>query len=192
MNTSSSTFCRGLVVLALCVLAGCGVQLQSSAHTTPAEDVPYDLLSPTTSTLRSADQDAETSVCLHLGESLIVLNRSIAGELPLDSPLALLQAAPTEGESRLGVRSALEPDDVAAVTIEGSEATVELAREFSFLAADQQLLAVAQMTCTLTDQPEVESVRFLLDDVVVAVPVTGGQLVERPVGREDYSQLILN
>lgn len=190
--TATRRFHAAVAGVVTCIAAGCGVQLQSTAQTTPAEDVPYGLLSPTTSMLRSADDDVDTSICLPLGESVIVLNRAVAGDPPLDSLVALLQAGPTEGEAKLSVRSAIEPDDVDAVTTDGGQATVRLAAEFSFLAADQQLLAVAQMTCTLTDQPGISEVRFLLDDVVVAVPVAGGQLVDRPVTRDDYRALILN
>lgn len=182
------------LVGAVLVLASCGVPLDDAATPTPVEDVPFDLLSVTTTSVATGTPEGgETTICLSVDGSLFSLGRDRAGDPPLDSLMALATAGPTEGEATLGLRSAVEGEDVIAdVRRVGSGAEVDLGTAFAELPADQQLLAVAQVTCTLTSQPGVDGVRFLIDDEEVEVPVAGGELVARAVTRADYERLVAN
>ena len=176
------------------LVGACGVPEDSEARVVADEDVPYDLLSSTTSTLRAAEaQGDETSICLVIDGSLLSVGRDRSGAAALGTLSQLVLAGPTEGEAQLGLRSALAtPNMVTAVVPLGSMAQVQLGAEFAELAADQQLLAVAQITCTLTTQPGITNVSFSLAGTEIEVPVQDGSLVSRSVQRDDYSTLIAN
>jgi hypothetical protein len=182
----------GATLVAVVLGAACGVPSDEDPTVTPAEEVPYDLLSPTTTALAAGSvQGGETTICLSLDGALLTLGRARDGDPPLRSLDALLAAGPTAGESRVGLRSALDDDDVLdGVSSEDGGAVVRLGDGFTELPADQQLVAVAQATCTLTAQLGVVRVAFELDGDQVDVPVQGGELVSRPVTRADYARLI--
>lgn len=189
-----SLLVAALGVVVLVPLGACGVPADRSATVTDDDAVPYDLLSPTTTSLLAAGPvGSETTLCLEIDGLLLSLGRDREGSQPLPDELALITAGPTEGESSLGVRTALEGDDpVLRADRDGSRVEVELSDDFTELPADQQLLAVAQITCTLTAQPGVLDVVFVLDDRRIEVPVQGGVLVDRPVVRGDYEDLLAN
>jgi hypothetical protein len=189
------TLRRTAVVVGLAVLAGaCGVPADRNASVTDDADVPYDLLSPTTTTLLAGEPvGGETTICLEIDGLLLSLGRDRDGDPPLDDDLALISAGPTEGEASLGVRNVLEGGDpVLEVRRTRDLVEVELSDEFVDLPANQQLLAVAQITCTLTSQPGIARVSFRLDERELEVPLQGGELVGRPVTRTDYADLIAN
>lgn len=170
----------------------CGVPVDSTAVTVDDEVVPYELLSPTTTAQVGTSNGRETTICLVVDGVLLSLGRD-RDDGALDSDLALVTDSPTEGEAALGVRSALDGEDsVLGVERVGPGAVVELGEDFAELPADQQLLAVAQITCTLTAQPGVQEVNFVLDDRELEVPVQGGELVDRPVSRTDYLEFFAN
>lgn len=175
-------------------VTACGVPDDRSATAVPAEDVPYELLDSTTTTLVApSSQGGDTSICLTVDSIVLAVGRSRDGLAELGSLLAIVTAGPTEGEIAIGLRSALSGEEpVAAVRRTSSGAEVELGTDFAELPADQQLLAFAQMTCALTAQQGILGVTFQLDDRQIEVPVQGGSLVSRPVTREDYSNLIAN
>jgi hypothetical protein len=182
----------GVVSVVIAVAVSCGVPSDEDPTVTPADEVPYDLLSPTTTALAAGSvQGGETTICLSLDGRLLTLGRARDGDPPLRTLDALLAAAPTAGESDVGLRSALDDDDVLdGVSREDGGAVVRLGEGFTELPADQQLVAVAQATCTLTAQPGVVRVAFELEGEQVDVPVQGGELVARPVTRADYARLI--
>ena len=67
---------------------------------------------------------------------------------------------------------------------------MDLLPEVSALPADEQLLAVAQIVCTLTGRPGVGQVSFTLQGARLAVPKGDGSLVSSPVARDDYAGLM--
>lgn len=181
-----------LVLLALATGA-CGVAEDSAARVTPADDVPFGLLDETVTTVPATGAEGtETNVCLALDGSLLLVGRARGGETPLESLRELVLAGPTEGEADLGLRTAMGDDTIEDISASGGLATVELTEAFTELPGDQQLLALAQMTCTLTAQNGVSRVRFSLDGEDLEVPVQGGSLVRRPVTRDDYGRFIVN
>jgi hypothetical protein len=182
-----------LMALLFAATAACGVAVDGSARIVPEEEVPFDLLSRTTTTLAAgAEQGQDTSICLALNGSLLAVGRDRGAGLPLDTPTSLALAGPTEGEAELGLRSAVDELSVNDVTVEGDTAVVELAEDFLELPGGEQLLAVAQLTCTLTSQPGTTRVTFLLEGEPVEVPTQTGSIVARPVTRADYGDLIAN
>lgn len=197
----AATRAAGPGALALAVIAAmfataaaCGVPVDSGARVTPPDDVPYDLLDSTTTSLVAADtQGVETSICLALNGSVLSVGRDRTGEPPLDTLEQLVLAGPTTGETQLGLRSALSTADmVTRIVTQGTMVRVELGPDFADLPGDQQLLAVAQMTCTLTTQPNISTVSFTLAGKDIEVPIQDGSIVSRPVTRADYARLIAN
>lgn len=187
---------QALVVSAVALLViGCGVPMDQTATVAPDADVPYDLLSSTTTTTPPSGSPAEgeTTICLAVDGLLLSLGRDRGGDPPLSTLEALVGAGPTEGESSLGLRSVVEGVDlIDGIEQAGNVGEVSLGGRFAELAADQQLLAVAQLTCTLTSQPGIDTVTFQLDGDDVEVPVESGELVDRPVARADFGRLIAN
>jgi len=188
---------RHALVAALALVLGaaaCGVPLDAEPRLTPADDVPYDLLASTTTTLVAAvDQGDETSICLAINSSVLSVGRDRSGQPPLNTLLQLVVAGPTEGEATLGLRSAIPTADmVTTVVSEGGTAQVQLGATFAELPGDQQLLALAQITCTLTTQPEIDRISFTLAGKEIEVPIADGSLVSRPVTRADYRTLLAN
>jgi len=182
---------RVLACAGACLLVvGCGVPTDRAARTVPDEQVPFDLLSDSTTTTAptAAAGTGPTSVCLTLDGALLPVTRRPGGG---DGGLReLVTSPPSEGQTRVGLRSAVDDEVVDAVAAADGTATVDLDDEFGQLPGDEQLLAVAQMTCTLTAQPGIERVRFRLGGEHIDVPVRGGSLVGRAVNREDYEGLI--
>ena len=185
-----------LAALAVAALVGaCGVTEDGSARLTPRDEVPFGLLERTTTTAAVSDPgDAggETNVCLALDGSLLVVGRARDADPPLNSLRATVLAGPTEGEADLGLRTAMGDDTIEDVSADGGLARVQLTDAFAELPGDQQLLALAQMTCTLTLQPGVSRVAYELDGERAEVPVQGGSLVQRPVTRADYQRFLAN
>ncbi len=72
----------------------------------------------------------------------------------------------------------------------GGIARVDLGPAVSALPGGEQLLAVAQIVCTLTGRPGVGQVSFTLEGASLAVPKGDGSLVTSPVARDDYASLV--
>jgi spore germination protein GerM len=79
---------------------------------------------------------------------------------------------------------------VSDVSLEAGVATVDLRPTISALGSDEQLLAVAQVVCTLTGRPGVGPVAFTLDGSPVDIPRGDGSLTNEPVSRDDYAELL--
>jgi spore germination protein GerM len=99
----------------------------------------------------------------------------------------LLLAGPTRSEVAAGLRTALSPQDLAVLTgpDDSGTITVAVSREFTGISGRNQLLAVAQVVWTLTQWPQVDLVRFILDSGFPQLPTDTG-LSDQPVGRADY------
>lgn len=70
-------------------------------------------------------------------------------------------------------------------------AVIELTDELlDDVGREQQLLAVAQLTCAVTLEPGVELVRFSRDGASIEVPRADGSLTSDPVEVEDYVEVL--
>lgn len=186
------------LVLALALVAACGVPTDSSATVADPDDVPFDLLDTGTTTTAAPTAGTPAGPAVRLcfvldGAGVVPVSRA-RDEIPgaADDLVDVLAAVPTEAETQRGLSSALpEPSPAIGVAVQGGVAVVDLDATFSDLSADQQLLAVAQVVCTLTDQPGVGQVRFTLEGERIEVPRGDGALTASPVTRDDYADLIL-
>jgi spore germination protein GerM len=102
--------------------------------------------------------------------------------------LLLLGLTLTAEETTQGFRSAVAPASVTGVVTAGGVATVDLTAMFAEMPANEQVLALAQITYTLTDMPGIGQVVFTLNGAPVQVFGGDGMFVAGPVTRETYAQ----
>ena len=179
----------GLVV-ALTVLAGCGISPDDGPRAQPGDDVPFGLLDPSdgSTTTVAAPTAVPVSICLVRADGQLV---SLPRDLPPGSSLAEVVSAlgdpPTDAERTLGLSTAIRDDAVVnAVRTQGGVANVDLGAGVVEGSAQNQLQAVAQIVCTLTQQPGIGQVRFLVDGVSVEVARGDGSTTADAVSRSDY------
>ena len=182
-----------LVICALVVLgAGCAVPAQDEAQ--PARDgaVPFALLDPQAPPLvppASGPSSEPVALCFVRDGRLVIVSDELAAPVDLRAPLDALALPPPDAGPLL--RTALtEPSIVRDVRLLGGIARVDLLSRVSALPADEQLLAVAQIVCTLTARPGVGQVSFTLEGARLAVPKGDGSLVNSPVARDDYAGMM--
>jgi spore germination protein GerM len=101
-----------------------------------------------------------------------------------------LLAGPTPEERDEGITTALRATDVAGVQVNEGRATVELTGMLDGGARTDQVLAFAQIVCTLTASPAIASVSFTHDRRAVGVPRADGSLSHAPATAADYAALL--
>jgi hypothetical protein len=170
-------------VVAGLALTACGVPTDDGAHTVSDADVPFRLLdTTTTSTTRPAS--TATSLPVRPAEICVVRRRKVVPtirEVRVDAGLGVVVDLMERGPG---------PDAVRRANLSGGVARVELTRRFAERPGREQLLALAQIVCTLTAQPGVGQVKFTLGKQRVEVLRGDGSLTDGPVTREDYANLI--
>jgi hypothetical protein len=189
---------RRLLLVAVLVAAGCGVPQEDVATVTRDEDVPFDLLAPattttstTTTTLPEVPLDRIVEVCFVQGDGVLPVERTLARRRTLDEVVEALRRGPTPEEQTLGLSTALPaPEAVGPISLAGGTVTVTLGEAFTEATAPAQLLAIAQLVCTLTGQPGVGRVQFTLGGLPVQVPLPDGSLAGGSVSRDDYAPLL--
>lgn len=178
------------VLLAVAMAAGvaCGVPEDDGARPIASDDVPFDLLDrrpPETSTT-VPPRSSSVNVFLVRNERLAAVERELPTTGGVRAALAALGRGATDEEAAQGLRSAVAAETVSGVELEGSVAVVDLAASFANLDTTEQLLAIAQVVYTATEQPDITAVRFRLDGRPVEVPTDAASLASRPVTRDDY------
>lgn len=179
---------RALAVLAATglLLAGCGV---------PTEGTPRALDTPaTTATPQPAPTStgAATETLFFLDDGrLVAVSRHVQGLPDAGRLVRDLLAGPTEPEQRAGLSSALLGDGlVTGVRVAGDIATVQLGPALAASGRNDEVLAYAQLTCTLTSLETVTGVLFTQDGNAIAVPRADGSLVAYPLTAADYADLL--
>jgi hypothetical protein len=178
------------VGLLMAALAGCGVPTDGRATRLDPAAVPFDLLAPlevvpTTTTAPAGSQ----VVYLVRSEQIVPVARPDAAQDPAELA-ALVVAGPTSEETAAGLRTAITDDDVLeGIARAGAMITVDLGAQFTELRGLDQLLAVAQLTYTLTEVDGVERVAFRRGGLPVGVPRPDGTVSEGSVTRADFLAL---
>ena len=102
-----------------------------------------------------------------------------------------LLAGPTTAEADAGIRSTIPSGTLLLdVHTTGKTATVDLSSNFAGSGGPDQILAIAQVTDTVTSIPGVDNVVYELAGSPVDVPKANGTLVSGPVGGADYAALL--
>ena len=175
----------------LVAIAGCGVPTQTSP--TRLEDNNVHIVGPVPSTTvpRGTPTD-RAGLCFVADDRLVTIVRELPAPLSVHRALEALVDLARAGLP-IGVRSAITEGDFATAD-EAVPATriarVDLNTDFAQIAPADQILALAQVVCTLTNIPAVEKVRFTLDGDPVDIPRGDGSLTSEPVSRSDYGDLL--
>ena len=177
---------------ALVLVAGCTVPAQGGAQRARDESVPFALLDPQAPPIvppASGPSSEPVALCFVRDGRLVIVSDQVGAPADLPAVLDALALPPADAGPLL--RTALtEPSIVRDVRLLGGIARVDLLPEVSALPADEQLLAVAQIVCTLTGRPGVGQVSFTLQGTRLAVPKGDGSLANSPVARDDYAGLM--
>jgi spore germination protein GerM len=169
----------------LLVLAGCGIPAQDEPHEV---SLPRGELNTATAGPAPGGEVAEV-LCLVRDGRLVQAVRRVGAVPSPQKQLDDLIAGPTAAERGLGLSTSLAGTDLS-VRDSGDGVTVEVAEEDAGSARSDEVLAYAQIVCTLTARADVASVSFTRGGDPLRVPRADGSLTDRPLRGWDYSSLI--
>ena len=132
-------------------------------------------------------------VWFHRGEHLFVTHRSQNATLAVGrAAVDALLEGPDVHETQRDVRTAVPPDtDLLGLDIDGGVATVDLTSEFESGGGSLSMtMRLAQVVYTLTQFETVDTVQFMLDGERVDVFSAEGIVLDHPVERRDYEELL--
>lgn len=176
----------------LIALAGaCGVPIESRPRPISPDQVPSALsVPPSTPPTTDGPGDARFTVYLIDGKSLRPVPRAAADSIGPTTRLEALRAGPTSEEAAAGLGSALNEEVTIRVSqLTGEVAIVDLPPALAALVGSDQVLAIAQLVFTLTEDPAISGVIFTVEGKPVDVPIGDGTLTGRAVGRADFPAL---
>ena len=165
-----------------------------STDPAPAETPPGTETDPGGGTGQAEPKEMFTyEVWFTKGESLFVVHRT-EPKVPAVATMAMesLLEGPTGREAPAGIGSAI-PDDTTllGVTVENGVATVDLSAEYESGGGTlSMMMRLAQVVYTLTQFPTVQTVSFELDGQPVEVFSGEGIVLDEPVDRDDYEDLL--
>jgi hypothetical protein len=170
----------------------CGIPTASSPTPIAKSDVPYHLLNPPTTTTTGPGTPPAVGVAEQIflvapDGHLVAATREVAVPASLSQVLGALLAGPTATESASGIQSFLTLTGLeVTVTQSGGVATVHFSADPVQVVGPDQVLAIAQVVYTVTQQPGITGVSFEIAGKPVGVPTAAGAQVPGPVGRADY------
>jgi germination protein M len=175
------------VACAAGIALSCGVPVESKPRALSQSEVP-DGLRPTDTVPDATSQQQEIIDVWFVRDSRLVSSRhSVSAPAGPTTAIEEVLAGPSAAEQDNSLRSAIpDPSAVVGVSAVRGVATVNLTAAFSEIPANDQVLAVGQLVLTLTDLRGIGRVRFVVEDVQVAVPVPSGETSEATVSRDEY------
>jgi spore germination protein GerM len=180
---------KRLSFLIVLTVAGCGISPQSTAQPIAPPRAPFlTTLSP--SPVPTATGPViETLYLVHNG-LLVPRVRHVASQSTVEELVFDLLAGPTEAESSDGLSSALAGVQVSGVRLQSGLATVDLSEPIEGGGRNDELLAYAQVVCTLTGRAEVQGVSFTRAGKPIDVPRGDSSVSPGPLTMRDYEQLL--
>jgi spore germination protein GerM len=181
-----------LSVLLAAAVTGCGVH----AEHVPREQNPPNGVSHAWATETPPDPGPGAGAVPErlyfvLDSEIAAVTRNVDAQPSVDELVDDLLAGPTDAEQRDGLTSSLLGNDiVVGVQLSGGRATVELTAALDESGRTDQILAFAQIVCTLTAKPDITSVTFTRGGQPVGVPRADGSLSEAPATAADYASLL--
>lgn len=180
---------RNAVVLAVLaftlILAGCLLRPQDHPDV-----IPNPFPTPTATPSRSISRPQLVTVYLVRQDRLAPAQRpGGSGPDRLSAALQALTGPPGPTEGGAGLRSALPAQSSDLVwRSEAGTVHVSLPLPFDELTPREQLIAIAQLVYTITENSQADRVAFSRRNGQVNVPDGAGRLLSRPVTRQDYRQ----
>lgn len=185
----------GLGVVLLVV--GCGVPAEDDARRASPDEVPEELLRPSTTVPPTTTTVAAPfDVTLYFADAdsrLVEVERSLETSPSLEDLVRLLLDEPVASEDAGPLRTALAGGAdpvVRSVSLDRGVAVVDLSGAFRGLPSGDQILGVAQIVYTVTGRSGVGRASFTLEGQPVEVPIGDGSLTGEPVARDDYANLL--
>jgi germination protein M len=132
-------------------------------------------------------------VWLARGDSLFRVQRSAeATPRVAATAIASLLEGPTAGEAEAGITTAIPAGtQLLGVSVQDRIATADLSGEYQSGGGSLSIMMrLAQLVYTLTQFPTVDAVRLELDGEPVEVFSGEGLVLENPVGRNDFEELL--
>jgi hypothetical protein len=177
-----------VVAVAIAVAGACGVGA-GDVQTIEADGVPFDLLAPPEPSV-PVTTSADTNVVYLVRAERIVPVARPGLRLEPEALTTEVVGGPTSEETAAGLRTAItDPAMIEEVTRDGETVSVQFADSFAEMPPNDRLLAVAQLTFTLTELSGVEAVEFLRGTEPLGVPRPDGTVSEGPVRRRDFVSL---
>lgn len=189
--TRSRALAALVAALAL-LLCGCAPAPSTRLHSVDPADVPLQLLSPMPSQSVSQQPNGVlTKIYLVSSDTLRAVTRRVSAfDEPSDAIHELL-AGPSSAEAAAGLTSDIPTGTwLRSVGVAGGVATIDLSQQFGDLGGAAQVLAVAQLVCTVTELSPASAVRFAVAGTPIEVPDGTGSLSFSPRTRSDYAQLL--
>ena len=163
------------------VLTGCGIQPESRPTTIA---VPAATAAP----VPDAEQGGPRQVTIYLvrDKRLVGVERDVE-DVSLENRVALLLAGPLSTEASQGMTSSVPPQSLRPVVVDTTSgvAYVEANAAFTEVSGPSQLLAVAQVVWTVTEERRTNRVSITIDGEALEVPTDTG-LSRVPVSRDQY------
>jgi hypothetical protein len=185
---------RGLrlvgVVLAGMLLGGCGVPAEDEPHTIDLPRRPFTSSSPSTATAEPSGEVAEV-LCLARDGRLVQTVRRVESAPSAQLQAEHLVAGPTGRELQAGLTTALAGWSLKVEVSGGTRlAQVAITEADEGNARNDEMIAYAQIVCTLTARADVGSVLFTREGDRLEVPRADFSLSRGPLYSSDYSALI--
>ena len=184
-----------LVVLAVVLLAGCGVPDDDVPQALAPESVPFSLLATSTTTTTTVpkppplvDELVRVYLVDNLSGRLVEVSRPVPAPATVGRALQTLLEGPTEDELARGLSSSIA-GSTQLLGVEGPAAgvvTVDLS-DLSGIAGEGQRVALAQVVFTATAAPDVQAVLFKFDGEPSEAPNAEGESTAEPLRREDFA-----
>lgn len=181
----------GVFVVAVVSASAC-VNTQNAPKLARDEQVPFGLLkrdAPALVPSTNARQHEAVTLCFIEGNKLTTVEAQLTTPASLDDVVTALVDPPSTDPR--GLRTAIDQAGlVSTVRLQAGVVQVDLNDRVGLLGGDNQLLAVAQLVCTLTLRPGVGQVAFAIGGTPIEVPRADGSLTAGPVSRDDYGSLL--
>ena len=189
-----------VALVAASLLTACGIRGDAAPRELGVDDVPFGLLDSTstsTSTTEPAQSQTLVKVFLVREEKVQPQNRRVAERTPQRALESLLSDIAADEDAR-GFRTAIPVDTQLRGLRQPTGSTtmvVDLSDAFLSIQGSQQITALAQVVCTLTDQrfdsTRITGVRFAFDGDLADVPDGASELTSAPLTCDSYAQLVV-
>lgn len=180
---------RAAALLMTLALTGCGITPEEAAQPIEPPRGPFQAVTSPSPLPTTTGSVLETLFFVK-NARLVAQVRHVAAESSVHDLLWDLWSGPTEVESAAGLSTALIGVTVLDVHVDSGLATVDLAAPIEGGQITDEVMAYAQVVCTLTTRKDVLWVTFTRDGKPITVPRGDNSVLPGPLTESDYADLI--